>query len=79
MEEMGLDYQFDQPLAGMVTRLTYQKGIDLVQQALPDCCLSREPVVIVLGSGESEDEQFFHWLQGNIPGVWVFTRASITS
>ena len=68
MEEMGLDYQFDQPLVGMVTRLTYQKGIDLVQQALPDLLSERNLSLIVLGSGESEDEQFFHWLQEEYPG-----------
>jgi starch synthase len=68
MEEMGLDYQFDQPLVGMVTRLTYQKGIDLVQQALPELLSERNLSLIVLGSGESEDEQFFHWLQAEYPG-----------
>ena len=35
LEEMGLEYHFDRPLVGMITRLTYQKGIDLVQLALP--------------------------------------------
>jgi starch synthase len=68
MEEMGLDYRFDQPLVGMITRLTYQKGIDLVQQALPDLLSSRELSVAVLGSGENEYEEFFHWLQGEYPG-----------
>ena len=68
MEEMGLDYQFDQPLAGMITRLTYQKGIDLVQQALPELLSSRKLSLAIHGSGESEYEQFFHWLQGEYPG-----------
>ena len=68
IEEMGLEYQFDQPLVGMVTRLTYQKGIDLVQQALPEMLSSRNLSVVVLGSGESEYEQFFHWLQAEYPG-----------
>jgi len=68
MDEMGLDYQFDQPLVGMVTRLTYQKGIDLVQQALPELLSSRNFSVVVLGSGESEYEDFFHWLQAEYPG-----------
>ena len=68
MEEMGLDYSFDQPLAGMVTRLTYQKGIDLVQQALPRVLSTRDLSLVVLGSGESDHEQFFHWLQAEYPG-----------
>jgi starch synthase len=68
LEEMGLEYQFDQPLVGMVTRLTYQKGIDLVQQALPEILSARNLSLIVLGSGESEHEDFFHWLQAEFPG-----------
>jgi len=68
MEEMGLDYQFDRPLVGMVTRLTYQKGIDLVKEALPEMLSQRDFSLAVLGSGEDEYEQFFHWLQTEFPG-----------
>jgi starch synthase len=68
MEELGMDYHFDQPLIGMITRLTYQKGIDLVRLALPDLLSSRELAVAILGSGESQYEQFFDWLQGEFPG-----------
>jgi starch synthase len=68
MNEIGLDYQVDQPLVGMVTRLTYQKGIDLVQQVLPDLLSSREFSVAVLGSGENQYEQFFHWMHAQYPG-----------
>lgn len=68
MQETGLDYQFDKPLVGMVTRLTYQKGIDLVQQTLPELLASRELSLVVLADGDSEYEQFFHWLQGEFPG-----------
>ena len=63
-----MGYHFDQPLIGMITRLTYQKGIDLVQHALPELLSSRELAVAILGSGESEYEEFFHWLQGEYPG-----------
>jgi len=68
MEEMGLEYQFDRPLAGIVTRLTYQKGIDLVQQVVPQLLEEREFTLVVLGSGDEEHEQFFHWLQGEQAG-----------
>jgi starch synthase len=68
MEEMGLDYQFDSPLVGMITRLTYQKGIDLVQEILTDLLDSRDFSLVVLGSGEDEYEQFFNWLQAEYPG-----------
>ena len=42
MEEMGLEYRFDRPLFGMVSRLTYQKGIELVQQVVPDLMRSKD-------------------------------------
>jgi len=68
MKEMGLDYQFDKPLVGMITRFTYQKGLDLVQQALPGLMSSREMSLAVLGSGDWEYEQFFHWMHAEFPG-----------
>ncbi len=68
MEELGLEYEFDRPLVGMITRLTYQKGIDLVKEALPDLLASRDVSVAVLGSGEKEYEHFFHWLHAEFPG-----------
>ncbi|MBT8046799.1 MAG: glycogen synthase [Gammaproteobacteria bacterium] len=68
MEEIGLDYQFDKPLVGMVGRLSYQKGIDLVQEVLPDLLSSRDFSVAVLGDGESQYTQFFHWMHGKYTG-----------
>lgn len=43
------------PLAVVVTRLTYQKGIDLLVQALPGF-LDRGGAVIILGSGDADYE-----------------------
>jgi starch synthase len=68
MDELGLEYRFDRPLAGIVSRLTYQKGIELMQQVLPPALEQRDWSLAVLGSGESEHEQFFHWLHGEFPG-----------
>jgi starch synthase len=68
MKELGLEYALDRPLVGMVTRLTYQKGIDLVQGALPDLLSSRDMSVVVLGNGEKEYEDFFHWMHAEFPG-----------
>jgi starch synthase len=68
MKETGLRYQFDKPLVGMVTRLTYQKGIDLLQQVLPGVMSSREMSLVVLGNGDSEYEEFFHRMHAEYPG-----------
>jgi starch synthase len=63
LEELGLDAEGDVPLIGMVTRLTYQKGIELVQKVVPALLEQRRFALAVLGSGEPRYEQFFSWLQ----------------
>lgn len=54
--EMGLAADDEAMLVGMVTRLTEQKGIDLVLRALP-ALLERPLQLVVLGSGERRLEQ----------------------
>jgi starch synthase len=63
MEELGLEGGEDLPLIGMVTRLTGQKGIDLVQQVVPGLIERGRLALAVLGSGEARYEQFFQRLQ----------------
>jgi starch synthase len=48
----GLDPAPDAPLFGLVSRLTWQKGVDLLLDALPRL-LSRRATLAVLGSGEA--------------------------
>jgi len=60
------------PLVGMVTRLTPQKGIDLVMQVLPALIETRELRFVVLGNGETRYESFFEDLQRRFPGRAVF-------
>ena len=67
MKDLGMEYRFDRPLMGMVTRLTYQKGIELVQQAMPGLLAARDFSLVVVGNGEYDLEQFFHWLQAEFP------------
>ncbi len=74
MQELGLDCSDDMPLIGMVTRLTGQKGIDLVQQLVPAMMGHRRFAMAVLGSGESRYEQFFQWLQNHYRDRVCFYR-----
>lgn len=74
MAELGLDTSEDIPLIGMVTRLTYQKGIELVQKAVPKLLQERSFALVVLGSGEKRYEQFFAWLQDNFRDRVCFYR-----
>ncbi len=60
------------PLVGMVTRLTRQKGIDLLEQALPDLFKQHDFRFVALGSGEPQYERFMLELQERFPGRAVF-------
>ena len=74
MKELDLDCNDDMPLIGMVTRLTGQKGLDLVEQVLPEMMQQRRFALAVLGSGESHYEQFFSWLQSRYRDRVCFYR-----
>jgi len=63
MKELGLDSGDDVPLLGIVSRLTYQKGVELVQDVIPAMMQHRPFALAVLGSGESKYERFFEHLQ----------------
>jgi starch synthase len=56
------------PLIGMVTRLTRQKGIDLLFEVLPELLRSRDVRFVSLGSGDHQYERFFLELQEQFPG-----------
>ena len=63
MKELDLDSSDDMPLLGIVSRLTYQKGIELIQKVVPKLLRHRRFALAVLGSGEPRYEQFFSRLQ----------------
>lgn len=63
MKELKLDGDENTPLIGMVTRLTHQKGIELVQKVVPALLKKRKFALVVLGTGEPRYEQFFSWLE----------------
>src|SRR3974390_2795966 len=57
--QRGLESPPAAPLAGMVSRLAVQKGIELMFDALPKVLDARALSFVVLGSGEAQYEQFF--------------------
>jgi starch synthase len=58
-----LDVAAGVPLAGVVSRLALQKGIELMFDALPRVLDARALALVVLGSGEPQYEQFFSDLE----------------
>lgn len=67
-EELGLEVRDDRPLMVMVTRLTRQKGMDLVMYAL-DRILSGGVQVAVLGTGDRDYENGLRYFQDKYPGT----------
>ena len=61
-QKFGLP-QSDVPLIAMITRLTKQKGLELVQAVFHEI-ISENIQMIVLGTGDPEFEQFFREMEG---------------
>lgn len=67
-EELGLEVRDDRPLMVMVTRLTRQKGMDLVMYAL-DRILAGGVQAAVLGTGDRDYEDGLRYFQDKYPGT----------
>jgi starch synthase len=71
---LGLGGEPHVPLAGIVSRLAVQKGIDLMFEALPKVLAERALDLVALGSGERRYEEFFVSLARRFPGRVVFRQ-----
>ncbi|MBA2873930.1 glycogen synthase GlgA [Thermaerobacillus caldiproteolyticus] len=65
-EHFGLSTEEDVPIIAMVTRLTKQKGLDLVKCVFHDI-LAENVQFIVLGTGDWEFENFFSEMAATYP------------
>ncbi len=74
LDRFGLPWDPSPPMLGIVSRLTVQKGFDLLFDALPDILSTRELYCVALGSGEPRYEEFFSDLQRRFPDRAVFHR-----
>lgn len=68
----GLELPASAPLLSMVSRLTEQKGFDLLYEVLPEILRRRDCGFIVLGSGEARYVEFFERLAASFPGRVAF-------
>ncbi len=66
--ELGLEVGDDAPLLGVVSRLTEQKGFDLLAVALPPALDAWDAELAVLGSGEERYERWVRELEARFPG-----------
>jgi starch synthase len=63
LTDLGLPYRPEVPVLGIVSRLTKQKGIDLLVEVLPQLLAQRDVQLVSVGSGEQRYEEFFQGLQ----------------
>ena len=74
IERLGLKTPVTTPLAGMVSRLAAQKGIELMFDSLPLVLEWRDLGFVALGSGEPQYERFLAELERRFPGRVVFRQ-----
>ncbi len=67
-EELGLDKDAGTMMIGIVSRLTDQKGFDLIAYVMDELCANDKIQLVVLGTGEERYENMFRhfdWKYGN--------------
>ncbi len=66
-KQLGLEVNPDVPLLAVVSRLVSHKGVDLIREVF-DGIMNLGVQLVVLGMGDKEYEDFFHWEQGRYAG-----------
>ena len=76
-KEMDLEVNADIPLIGMVTRLTHQKGIDLILQASEDI-LRTGAQLVILGTGDAHYQSALrsleHYRHDRVRSILLFSN-----
>ncbi len=65
--ELGLNVDPDAPLIGLVTRLSHQKGLDLIDYVIREI-MDQGVQIAVLGLGDAKYTDLFSWAEGAFPG-----------
>ncbi|MBI5588573.1 MAG: glycogen synthase GlgA [Deltaproteobacteria bacterium] len=66
LKEFGLELKAGTPLIGMISRLTEQKGFDILCEAMP-AIMERGPGMVILGSGDRKYQDLIKGLAVRYP------------
>lgn len=66
-ESVGLPVRDDVPIIGMVSRLTDQKGFQLIEERLEELLSQAEVQIVLLGTGEARFEHSFRYFEQKYP------------
>ncbi|KAA3612438.1 MAG: glycogen synthase GlgA [Planctomycetota bacterium] len=72
LEKMDLAPDPKGPVMGIVSRLTYQKGFELLPDILSVLLKEQDVRLVVLGSGEPKYQDYFQWLHESLPNKVAF-------
>ncbi|MBE5965236.1 MAG: glycogen synthase GlgA [Lachnospira sp.] len=67
-KELGLEVGKEKFMVGIVSRLTDQKGLDLVQYVMDEMCCHDDIQLVVLGTGEERYENMFRHFEWKYNG-----------
>ena len=74
-KKFNLPVRHDVPLFATISRLAYQKGLDVLAGSLTRLLESGHDLQFILvGSGDPGLENWFSWLQGRFPGKFAFFK-----
>ena len=68
-KELGLEQNTDKFVIGLISRLTNQKGLDLVSSIIPQV-LDGNTQVVVLGTGDQQYEDTFRYYENTYKGTF---------
>ena len=74
-ESLGLDVDEHKMVIGLISRLTNQKGLDLVNDVIPGI-MDEHTQVVVLGTGDSQYENTFRYYENKYKGNFCAYIAS---
>ncbi|MBO6094295.1 MAG: glycogen synthase [Oscillospiraceae bacterium] len=70
-ERLGLEVRDDLPILAMVTRMTEQKGFELVMEKLEDIMENESLQYVLLGTGDSRYEDYMRYMEERYKGRLV--------
>ena len=66
-EELGLEQRADAPIVAIISRLSNQKGLDLVDRVISEI-MDEDVQLVVLGMGDAKYVNLFSWAEQHYPG-----------
>ncbi len=66
-KELGLDENPDVPVISLITRLSNQKGLDLIDRVIGEI-MEEDVQLVVLGMGDARYVNLFSWAEQHYPG-----------